>query len=216
MSQSSHPEWGQATYWQKRFETCDTPWELGRPSIVLLEALAELESRGFVLTGARVLSPGCGTGSDAVEFARRGAQVIGVDWSDAAVVALSQSPVRILQGNMFVIQPELVDLVCEHTFFCAIDPSMRTRYVETISKWLPPGGFLIGNFFVVPEDYARTLAGLSLTEKRQGPPFGTTTRELEELFSPYFETQVLRPAKAGEPSRRAGLEWVGVFRRRAT
>ena len=215
MSSFKQPDWSDPSYWQGRFEAHDTPWDLGGPSTVLCEAIREVESSGFKIEGARALSPGCGRGSDALELARLGASVTGVDWSKAAVDSLRGSALRVLHGDMFALPPEEVDLVCEHTFFCAIDPSMRARYVDTISKWIAPRGFLIGNFFVVPMEYAQTLSGLSLTQEGSGPPFAATEAELTQLFSPYFEIHVLRPATSGEPSRRAGLEWVGVFQKRA-
>jgi SAM-dependent methyltransferase len=215
MSQQQQPDWSNPSYWQGRFEAHDTPWDLGHPSIVLLEALGEVESHGVKVEGARVLSPGCGRGSDALELARRGAHVTGVDWSKAAVDALRGAPIRVLHGDMFALPPEQVDMVCEHTFFCAIDPGMRLRYVETILQWIAPRGFLIGNFFVVPQEYAQTLPGLSLTQEGKGPPFAVTEADLKQLFSPYFELKVLKPAITGESSRRAGLEWVGVFQRRS-
>lgn len=221
---SDPPEWSTQGYWQGRFEVGDTPWDLDAPSSVLIEALEELTGVGGSLSGKRVLSPGCGRGSDALECVRRGADVVAVDWSEIAVSALraryagsaasSLGSLEVIHGDLFEVLKQRVDVVCEHTFFCAIDPSMRPRYAEEIAAWVSSGGFLIGNFFIVSDTDAQRLANLSLSKEGNGPPFATSARELEQLLRPYFVTRVLRPGSQSEPSRREGIEWVGVFERR--
>jgi hypothetical protein len=149
--------------------------------------------------------------------------VVAVDWSDIAVSALrardvssaatASGSLEVIQGDLFEIPKERLDVVCEHTFFCAIDPLMRPRYAETIAAWVKPGGFLVGNFFVVNDLEARGLPNLSLSKEGNGPPFAATTSELEGLLSPYFVRRVLRPGSQSEANRRAGIEWVGVFER---
>lgn len=217
------PAWSEQTYWQKRFDEADTPWELMGPSSVVIEALEYIATLGCRLGGARVLVAGCGSGSDALECARRGARVLAIDWSEAAIAQVSRAyeankgaipgVVKVIQGDFFSIPPEPVDVVCEHTFFCAIDPFMRLRYMESMAKWLKPGGYLCGNFFVLPSQEVAHLKSLSLTREGQGPPFVTGERDLIELCSPWFEVVRLQPAASPEPSRRPGLEWVGVLRR---
>ncbi len=223
VKQSDSPEWSTHSYWQGRFEVGDTPWELGAASSVVMEGLEALQRMGVQLVGRKVLSPGCGRGSDALELVKRGADVVAVDWSHAAVSALQARhavSVELLPGSLDVVQGDLfevpvrrVDLVCEHTFFCAIDPSMRRKYAETIGAWVLPGGFLVGNFFVVSEAELGRLPHRSLSKDGKGPPFATTTTELEELLSPYFVARVLRPAARPEPNRKEGMEWVGIFQR---
>ena len=219
---ASVPQWLTSQYWQGRFRDHDTPWELGRPSVVLLEAFEELDRLGAPLSGMRVLSPGSGRGSDALELARRGAEVIAVDWSDIAVNDLkqksttlvpSQGRIDINLGDFFQLAPREVDYVAEHTFFCAIDPSSRRRYIERLAEWIKPGGYLVGNFFVLSEHAAAALPSLSLTQSGKGPPFATTEKELDALLSPFFEKVALRQASAQEPDRRPGMEWVGIFQR---
>jgi len=223
MINTKSPVWLTPEYWQSRFLASDTPWELGRPSVVLLEAFEELAARGERLRCKKILSPGCGTGSDALALAQRGAHVLAIDWSPHAIVDLQQrsrevplsgGSITIESGDFFAIEARPVDVVAEHTFFCAIDPIARNRYVERISAWISPGGYLVGNLFVLSDAEASALSGLSLTSSGEGPPFATTVSELQQLLSPYFEEIALRPATHGEPDRRPGMEWVGVFRRR--
>ncbi len=213
-----------ANYWEQRFGSGDTPWELCAPSKVLFEALASVYMGEKPLQGVRVLLPGCGTGSDALELAKHGANVLAVDWSTYACSKLRDrlaslpsdgevGKVTVLRGDFFKVSPRPVDLVCEHTFFCAISPAARPEYVSTVASWLKPGGYLIGNFFVLSDTEARALPDLSLTKEGRGPPFATTVGELHSLFSNHFAIISLRPGSTGEANRRPGMEWVGIFRR---
>jgi thiopurine S-methyltransferase len=65
------------------------------------------------------------------------------------------------------------DLILEHTFFCALDPAYRQRYVSQMAALLKPGGKLVGLLFDFP-----------LTEK--GPPFGGSDDEYLALFREYL------------------------------
>jgi thiopurine S-methyltransferase len=178
------------------------------------------------LTGAKVLVPGCGTGSDAIELAKLGAKVLAADWSEVAIGSLKarfakvsdegcvKGDLECLKGDLFGFEPTPVDLVCEHTFFCAIDPAIRAQYVSTMARWIRPGGYLFGNFFILSEADAASLPGLAMGRDGKGPPFASTLREIEALFSASFEKVVLRPSSAPDPKRRPGMEWVGIFRRK--
>lgn len=216
--------WSTKIYWEHRFDVGDTPWELGQASTVVCEALDELASAGYALRGRSALSAGCGKGADVVELARRGIAVCAVDWASTAVADARARYERdktpqygaatFIEGDFFSVPAQPVDLSVEHTFFCAIDPADRSRYVERVSQWIKPGGFLVGNFFVVPEEVAQTLPARSLTQAGVGPPFAATVAEIESLMSPYFATNVFREASRPAVTRRPGLEWIGIFERR--
>jgi len=216
--------WSNREYWEGRFEASDTPWELGAPSRVLMEACSELSTFGVSFAGARVLSPGCGRGADALELVSRGASVIGIEWSRlvaedlmtrykaACIPGGGRLEVRI--GDFFTVPSAPFDIVCEHTFMCALDPSRRAEYAERIASWVKPGGYLCGNFFIVNDDEIGRFPGLSLTKEGFGPPFGITRADLESLLARYLSVVWLRPGLHPAEGRRAGLEWVGVFQRR--
>jgi hypothetical protein len=150
--------------------------------------------------------------------------VIAVDWSATALSDLTahfesveqecRGSLSVVQGDFFTIEPQPVDFVFEHTFFCAIDPAMRKAYIERLATWLKPGGSLVGNFFIVDEEVAGTLPGLSLTAAGEGPPFAISTPQLRTFMDPFFHCESLHPALNPEPDRRPGLEWVGIFQRR--
>src|SRR5437867_13315790 len=65
---------------EKSYRTGDTPWDSGIPSVELVRVLD-----AGLLPGKTVLEIGCGTGTNAIEFARRGYRVTAVDLVDLAV-----------------------------------------------------------------------------------------------------------------------------------
>ena len=73
------------------------------------------------------------------------------------------------------------DLIIEQTFFCALNPSLRDKYVEKMHELLNPKGKLIGLLFQFP-----------LTE--EGPPFGGSENEYIKLFSNNFKIRTLETA----------------------
>lgn len=69
-----------AAVFRERYVGGDAPWDTGRPNSELLRILDAGK-----LPGPRVLEMGCGTGTNAVELARRGLRVTAVDLVDLAV-----------------------------------------------------------------------------------------------------------------------------------
>ena len=69
------------TAWiRQRYLAGDTPWDTGVPEP---EILRRLEEGAF--PGKKLLELGCGTGTNAIELARRGYQVTAVDLVDVAI-----------------------------------------------------------------------------------------------------------------------------------
>jgi SAM-dependent methyltransferase len=163
------------TDWNQRYAQDDTPWDKGEAHPVLLDMLTH-----GALSG-RVLVPGCGTGHDVRELARRGLEVVGLDLASMALDrarAYDEIGAETYQlGDLFHV-PERwhghFDGVFEHTCFCAIDPSRRADYVAAVAEVLKPGGRLLAVFFVNPDTDG------------EGPPFGCTPAELDGLFGGRF------------------------------
>jgi SAM-dependent methyltransferase len=66
----------------QRYASGQTPWDSGRPDEELLRLL-----NAGTLTGRTVLEIGCGTGTNAIELARRGFEVTAVDIVEQAIEA---------------------------------------------------------------------------------------------------------------------------------
>jgi len=73
------------------------------------------------------------------------------------------------------------DLILEQTFFCALDPELREKYVEKVTALLNPRAKIAGVLFQFP-----------LTEV--GPPFGGSKEEYRTLFQNQFEIKTLETA----------------------
>lgn len=163
------------TDWNRRYEEGDTPWEKGKAHPVLSDMLAHNALSG------RVLVPGCGTGHDVRELARKGLEVVGLDVAPLAIErARGHKPAggeQYALGSLFELPHEwrgAFDGVFEHTCFCAIDPSRREDYASVIAEVLKPGGRFLAVFYADPDN------------DNDGPPFGCTRGELDKLFGGKF------------------------------
>jgi SAM-dependent methyltransferase len=163
------------TDWNQRYVEGDTPWDKGAAHPVLADMLTH-----GALSG-RVLVPGCGTGHDVRELARRGLDVVGLDVAEQAVARAKAHPAvrgeTYVLGDLFDLPAELrgaFDGVFEHTCFCAIDPAWRAEYVAAVASALKSGGRLLAVFYADPGNDG------------EGPPFGCTKAELDGLFGRDF------------------------------
>lgn len=190
-----------ATGWDERWTSKDTPWDLGRATPPIARALRD----GLVRPPGRALVIGCGAGHDARAAAAAGFDATGIDLSPTAVAhaqafaAHEKSSARFEVADLFAIPAHLrgADLVIEHTAFCAIDPTTRDRYVDAVADALRPGGSLLALFWLIR------------TEK--GPPFGATEPEIRHRFARRFEfVHAERPADS-DVSR--PHEFLSVLRR---
>ena len=162
-------------FWEKRYATGRTPWDAGGVPAALRRHLFAHPGRG-----ARVLIPGCGSGYEIVAFAEAGYDVLALDFSREAVqrakrkVGPALAP-RVREGDFFTLDfgaTATFDLIYERTFLCALSPDMWPRIVARTAELLRPGGRLVGIYF---------YGG-----KEDGPPFGLTSGEAEQLFHERF------------------------------
>jgi SAM-dependent methyltransferase len=190
--------------WEAAYQVGETPWDKGTAAPELTFILR----RG--LLDGRVLVPGCGLGHDARAIAMHGAsEVVGLDIAPSAVAAARKiggpETLVIQQGDLFDLPAELrghFDWVWEHTCFCAIDPSLREKYVESVAGALPLGGHLVAVFYLNPRDDG----------DGGGPPFGVTREELDSHFGARFQLVEEWPPQATY-SGREGREWCRLLRR---
>lgn len=165
--------------WEDRYQVGDTPWDKGAPHPALVDFLREeTPLRGNILV------PGCGYGYDVRAITREDNHVVGIDIAPSAIrgaEAFSKiTNERYELADLFNLPQRHrgdFDWVWEHTCFCAIDPEMRTHYVDAVADALKPGGHLLAAFYLKPD----------LAEGEQGPPFGVTIPKLDGLFHRHFE-----------------------------
>lgn len=193
-------------YWDERYALGETDWDKGAPSPGLVDFL-----RTDPHVPGRVLVPGCGRGHDARVLAQAGFEVTGLDVAGVPVRDATEmanrgglSNATFVRGDFFEVDPAWhgrFDWVFEHTFFCAINPSLRDRYVEQTHNLLRRDGHLLAVFYnIQPEE--------------DGPPFGTTRGELVDRFSRRFDL-VMERVPRSYPNR-TGKELLMLWRKRVS
>ncbi len=149
--------------------------------------------------GARVLDVPCGSGRHALELARRGYQVTGLDISAEAIAharnaaATEQLPVDLRLGDMRALPTDIqVDAaVCMGNAFGYLDHSGTQKFLADLANLLSPGGTLILDYGFVAESL---LPGLKLEE----PPMtiggieATSINEYDPLNSRWLTTFTFR------------------------
>ncbi len=162
-----------AQYWDAQWKSNTTGWDLGMPAPALVNLIDTIENKE-----ARILIPGCGNAYEADYLVSMGFKNITlVDISETACAILkekfsNQDAVRILCEDFFKLEDKF-DVIIEQTFFCALPPSMRQRYVWKMHNLLNENGILTGLLF------NRTF--------EVSPPFGGSREEYEKLFFGAFE-----------------------------
>lgn len=193
-----------ADAWEHRYQTGDDPWDLGYPTPPLVNLLQTASAP----KPGRMAGLGIGSGQDAIVFAAAGFDVVGFDFSPSAIARAQTNAqsrnlnLQFLQRNIFELEPEFdhsFDYVLEHTCFCAIDPALRSQYVQVVRQLLRPEGKLIALFFTHSRD--------------GGPPFGVTPQAILDYFEPDFDVILFQPA-ADSIARRQGEEHLAIFQLR--
>jgi transcriptional antiterminator Rof (Rho-off) len=160
-------------YWDALYANAETAWDLGGPSTPLKAYIDQLSDRDL-----EILIPGAGRAYEAEYLHRSGFRNVHVvDLSDAPfrdlLARCPDFPQEHLHAGDFFQHEGRYDRILEQTFFCALDPAVRPRYVERMHHLLKPEGKLVGVLF---DD----------TLGVEGPPFGGSAAEYALLFGVHF------------------------------
>ncbi|MDX1584357.1 MAG: methyltransferase domain-containing protein [Thermoanaerobaculia bacterium] len=182
--------------WEEHYESGHTPWDLGQAHPELERRLTEGWSED--VRSKRVFVPGCGTGHDALAFARAESIVTAVDLVDATGGRLGRDLTarggEFLQGDALELdRPNGFDLVWDHTFFCALEPERRSAWSRMVRRLVRRGGLVAGISF--PEDR---------DEESGGPPWGMSVGELSKWLDGFDLVEAAEPLETVD--RRRGRE----------
>ncbi len=168
-------------YWNNRYKEENIPWDVGSITEPLKNYFDALGT-----SNPKILIPGCGNAHEAQYLHNRGfTNVYVCDWAEAALEKF-RSRVhgfpreRLICGDFFEIK-ERFDLIIEQTFFCALDPSLRKRYVVKMNSLLNYRGKLVGLLFN--------------TQFPKSPPYGGNIEEYKKLFAPFFSIERMEPCE---------------------
>jgi SAM-dependent methyltransferase len=160
------------TYWENQYQSNSTGWDLGEVSPPIKNYIDTLKDKTI-----RILIPGCGNTYEAEYLLEQGfTNITVIDIAPTLVENLktkfkNNSNINIVLGDFFEHQGEY-DLIIEQTFFCALPPTMRQKYVWKMHQLLAKKGTVSGLLF------NRTF--------ESGPPFGGSQEEYTLLFQKAF------------------------------
>ncbi|MCK6641370.1 MAG: TPMT family class I SAM-dependent methyltransferase [Bacteroidia bacterium] len=182
-----------ADYWDSRWQQSDTGWDIGYPAPAITKFADTLTDKT-----AKILIPGCGNGYEAEYLHRKGfTNVFIADFSQTALDSFGKRvpgfpSAHLLCADFFELNNGPYDLIIEQTFFCAINPELRDRYVQKMYELLKPEG---------------RLAGLLFNDEmnKDHPPFGGNKAEYLKRFSVHFEILKMDTCADSIPPR-AGRE----------
>lgn len=164
-------------YWEDRYAKGETRWDAGQVSVPLKAYIDQLTDKNL-----KILIPGCGNAYEAQYLYEQGfSNVFVIDLVQQALDSLidrlpSFPRSHLLLGDFFEHDGQY-DLILEQTFFCSLDPRLRSAYVKQAHNLLLPCGKLSGVLF----EY----------ELEEGPPYGGLRDEYENHFKPFFSIHTL-------------------------
>lgn len=175
-------------FWNDRYLENNTGWDIGYISSPLKVYFDQLSNKNI-----KILIPGAGNSYEAEYLHQLG-------FTNVYVADLSEIPLNnirkrvpsfpqdhLIYGNYFDIHQKF-DLIIEQTFFCAINPSLRKKYVKKASQLLNTKGKIVGLLFSIPLN-------------TDHPPFGGNKDEYQNLFHSYFHIEIMETANNSIPKR---------------
>ena len=165
-------------FWDTQYREGNTGWDVGRVSTPLKEYFDQLKDKSV-----SILLPGAGNGYEAEYLNNLG--FMNVTVVDISPTAINQFKDRvrnfpenkIINTDFFELQGQF-DLIIEQTFFCAIVPSLRSKYAEKVAGLLKSTGKLVGLMF-------------NATLNTDRPPYGGNCEEYRECFTPFFDIEIM-------------------------
>lgn len=189
-----------ADYWNTRYINNNTGWDLSSISTPIKDYVDQLSDKTI-----KILIPGAGNSYEAEYLWKSG-------FKNTYILDIAETPLQnfkkrfpqfpksqCLHGDFFQLNYKF-DLILEQTFFCALNPSLRKKYVSKTSDLLRFNGKLVGLLF-----------DFELTEK--GPPFGGDKNLYENYFESAFKIHQLENAYNSVESRK-GKELFFIFEKK--
>ncbi|MBI4947019.1 MAG: methyltransferase domain-containing protein [Bacteroidetes bacterium] len=169
-------------FWDDQYQSNTMGWDMGEVSPPIKEYIDQLQDKNL-----RILIPGCGNTYEASYLLQKGfTSITVIDIAPTLVNRLkakfkNNSAIKILLADFFEHQGEY-DLILEQTFFCAINPALRTNYRDKIFSLLSSKGKLVGILF--DKEF-----------EKEGPPFGGTKCSYEKIFKDHFELKTFEKCR---------------------
>lgn len=186
-------------YWDSRWKQGETGWDIGEASSPISDYFLQLENKDL-----KILIPGCGNAHEAELLLQEGFKNITLlDIAPKACELISQKfshhEVEVICEDFFEHNGKY-DVIVEQTFFCALDPELREKYVVKMHELLNEGGKIVGVLF--SKDFGNPF-----------PPFGGHAEEYKALFEEKFEIKKLASCENSIKPRQSQELFINFVRR---
>jgi len=167
-------------FWDERYASGRTGWDIGYASTPLTTYIDQLNDLNL-----NILIPGAGNGYEVIYLIEKGFNNLSViDISSAAIKNIGHKlpeghSVNLIRDDYFNHQGSY-DIILEQTFFCALLPELRQKYVSHSHSLLKDQGCIVGLLF-------------NVIFEREGPPFGGSQEEYRHLFQDFFSIRYCDP-----------------------
>ena len=188
----------------EKYAKGETPWDSGKPSAELVRLLDAGK-----LTGKTVLEIGCGTGTNAIELARRGFQVVAVDFVDEAIRTARKKARQAKLNVDFRVADAVKDdlggpydiLFDRGTYHCLREENLK-GFQDVVKRVTRSGSWWL------------SLAGNAKEKMDPGPPV-VSEQEIRAELGPLFDIVDLREFRfESNQSDFRPLGWSILLRRR--
>ena len=159
-------------FWSNCYQKDNTGWDIGEISTPIKTYFDQVTNKDL-----KILIPGCGNGYEAEYLVKSGFTNVNIlDFAQEPLIQFQERnkdfpKTQIHQGDFFKHEGRY-DLIVEQTLFCAIDPVLRSKYVDKVHELLKHQGKLVGVLF------NRAF--------ESGPPYGGTKDEYVRYFANQF------------------------------
>jgi ubiquinone/menaquinone biosynthesis C-methylase UbiE len=158
------------------------PWDIGKPQKTFIE-------RADQITGS-ILDAGCGTGDNALFFAKRGHKVTGIDFLEEPIRRAKRKAAETGMSPTFLVKDALTlkdwterfDSVIDCGLFHVFSDEDRKRYVEGLATVLKSGG---RHFLLCFSDEEPGTQG----------PRRVSRKELDAAFSGAWAVESIEPSR---------------------
>lgn len=192
--------------YKKRYETGDTPWDIGKPDFNLIQTVTTM-----AIKPCKALDIGCGTGDNSIWLSQNNFDVIGIDTSEIAIQRAIEKASIANVKCIFIVIDFLTNKIEGAPFGFAFDRGCfhslnsdeeRKSFAENVAVHLEEDGLwlsIIGN----------------ADERRDGPgPPQRTARDIVNSVEPYFEILSLVSSHFGSNHPNPPRAWVCLMRKR--
>jgi len=168
-------------FWEKKYEDGQTGWDIGYVSTPIKEYFDQIKNKDL-----QILIPGAGNSYEAEYLYNKGfTNITVIDWSKSALNNILERVPNFPKSNLLAIDffdhKGSYDIIIEQTFFCAINPDLRTKYISKSNNLLKENGKLIGLLFNIP----------LFTDH---PPYGGNKEEYIPMFEKKFNIKTMEIA----------------------